>query len=418
MTWNMNAIYPMIQDTPLNQNPIQSNNFHNHLYTYPSFKRLFSSSTPTNTSLSNHKNNHKEKGDAKDDPNNEQKTAGDYFLDHLGTIFLCIIGIIIASLIRSSKSTSEKNKLRQDIEEFVSALDPYEINDLRNSNVWLDRSAMEYLIQTFSNTSEKFNSIPAVDGKLSYEEFVAYTLRAMKEYSKETTSSTTLSTVTATPTPSIQLGHLLDRVVLSILNQKESKNKQQHQNDIFNKNTSSLSSSSTPNDQQLPIQLLLVILSLAMNSSILDRVDVLFQIMSLNQSQYNNFLNDVTQSSQNSSDQALLVKEIQIMSMIDYLQQTSQLVPDAQIVESDVKYPYQKYKIASPLELVHYGKLSKKEELKPDVWDKVSNVDMANKENDHKYQESVWTCDDFHHLLRSRSVCAWGECYVKKRNLG
>jgi hypothetical protein len=89
--------------------------------------------------------------------------------------------------------------------------------------------------------------------------------------------------------------------------------------------------------------------------------------------------------------------------MVGNLQKTCQLVPDAQIVETTTKYPYQTHRIGTPQELVGMGQIMKKEEL--------SEKACAPKE------DSFWSCQDFHHLLRSKSVCAWGECYVKTRSL-
>jgi len=96
------------------------------------------------------------------------------------------------------------------------------------------------------------------------------------------------------------------------------------------------------------------------------------------------------------------VPEPCIVDMVAYLQQTCQLVPDSQIIESQVKYPIQEYRIGTPLELAAMGKTLKKKELSKECRDG---------------PEKLWTCDDFHHLLRSKSVCAWGECYVKKQSL-
>ena len=145
----------------------------------------------------------------------------------------------------------------------------------------------------------------------------------------------------------------------------------------------------------LEFSLLLVALTLSMKGTIRDRVEILYSL-----------LQDGAESQQNDmggeETKPPAVKEKDVVRMVGYLQKTCQLVPDAQIVESEVKYPIQEYKVGSPFELVHIGKEMKKEELSADA--------LAG-------GEMEWTCDDFHHLLRSRSVCAWGECYVKKKGL-
>lgn len=385
------------------------------------------STTKVESATENNETNDKDKKWKANNDSNKKKTAGDYFLDNLGTLFLSFIAIVIASLVRSSMGTSEKTKLRSDIEEFASALDPFEINDLRNANRWLDRHFMEYLIQMFSDRSNATNMLNIADGRLSYTDFIGHVSRALKEYSEHShpTSLKMSSQTKSTPIPnSIQMGHLIDRVILSILNKRESITRTEGNTIKAQGDSPPLSQPHHDHDGRLPIQLLLVTLSLAMNGSIRDRVEILHQIMLLGiqgSDHVTGMSTNTTESSSKSSHHSSttsLVKEGDIIQMIDYLQQTSQLVPDAQIVEAEVKYPYQKYKIASPVELVHYGKLAKKEELNPEVWDEAS---MREKNDSHGHDQhegqSLWTCDDFHHLLRSRNVCAWGECYVKKRGL-
>ena len=88
--------------------------------------------------------------------------------------------------------------------------------------------------------------------------------------------------------------------------------------------------------------------------------------------------------------------------MVGHLQKTCQLVPDAQIIESDTKYPAQEYLVGTPEQLLIHAKEMKKDELSTDALED---------------NENGWSCDDFHHILRSRAVCAWGECYVKTKGL-
>ena len=70
-----------------------------------------------------------------------------------------------------------------------------------------------------------------------------------------------------------------------------------------------------------------------------------------------------------------------------YLQDTFQLAPDTQVIMADTKFPVQQYKVASPNEMVS--------------WDGPPN--------------DLIDVQAFADILRSKSVCAWGECYFKKK---
>lgn len=67
----------------------------------------------------------------------KEKTTKDddsnIFLDNLGKIFLAVIGFIIGWLVRGSYGTSNRNKLRDSLED-LAALDPLEVDDLRVAN--------------------------------------------------------------------------------------------------------------------------------------------------------------------------------------------------------------------------------------------------------------------------------------------
>jgi hypothetical protein len=76
----------------------------------------------------------------------------------------------------------------------------------------------------------------------------------------------------------------------------------------------------------------------------------------------------------------------EVRRMVGYLQDTCQLVPEAQIIATDKKYPTQQYRCGTPHEIVS--------------WEGATDeVDV----------------DGFAAILRSKSVCAWGECYHKKK---
>ncbi len=287
----------------------------------------------------------------------EGKTIGDVFLDNLGKVFLSAIALIIGALTRSSFATSNRNNLRTEIEQ-RSALDPFEIDDLRLANEDLDR---DIFLQIMDGIEKKFGSLDgAGEGvQVDYREFISVVMNIMKGIKGEGFT--------------IQLGHLLDRVVISILETTRA--------------------DSTPDEAKIDLSLLLVVLSLCLNSTVRDRVEILFEVMERQQN-----------SAVAQTNASATVKKHNIIEMIGHLQKTNQLVPDAQIVESETRYPVQKYRVGSPVELTEQGTVMKKDELSEDAMK-------------HDIDQSEWTCDDFHHLLRSRAVCAWGECYVKKKGL-
>lgn len=282
----------------------------------------------------------------------KSKTVGDHFLDNLGKIFLSGIGLIIASLVRSSYSTSDKTALRTKTE-VISALDPFEIDDLRVANDELTPEVFRLIIERF----EQLGYLGHGEHRIKYEEFVSIVMKTMEGIKNDGFT--------------IQLGHLVDRVVVDIL-KKEREN----------------------TDGKLDILLLLTALSLCLHSSVKERVAILFELMQKYDSDTGNIVSEGNNA---------VVKLDHVQNMVGNLQKTCQLVPDAQIVETTTKYPYQTHRIGTPQELVGMGQIMKKEEL--------SEKACAPKE------DSFWSCQDFHHLLRSKSVCAWGECYVKTRSL-
>jgi hypothetical protein len=288
----------------------------------------------------------------------KNKTVGDHFLDNLGKIFLSGIGLIIGSLVRSSYSTSDKTALRTKTE-VISALDPFEIDDLRVANDELTPDVFRLIIERF----EQLGYLGHGEHRIQYEEFVSIVMNTMKGIKNDGFT--------------IQLGHLIDRVIVDIL-----KKETEH------------------TDGKLDILLLLTALSLCLHSSVKDRVAILFELM---QKYDSDNVNHDSENNDSEGNNHPRVKLEYVQKMIGNLQKTCQLVPDAQIIETTTKYPYQTHRIGTPEELVGMGQVMKKDELS----------DKACSTKDDCY----WNCQDFHHLLRSRSVCAWGECYVKTRSL-
>ena len=214
------------------------------------------------------------------------KTAGDVFLDHLGKVFLSAIGLIIAALVRSSMGTTNQNNVRAQIEEEISALDPFEIDDLRVANSDLTKDVFETIVNSIIEEYSVRGDGNGINQKVDYREFVSIVMKIMKGIKGEGFT--------------IQLSHLLDRVVISIILQQEQKQSKEedekkeggggnNSNSNIHDTTSIVTDdasmpsyihdNSDDNDGKIELSLLLVALSLCLNSSVRDRVNLLFDIM-------------------------------------------------------------------------------------------------------------------------------------------
>ena len=245
------------------------------------------------------------------------QSTGNLFLDYLGSIFLGTIGIIIASLVRSWYGSNNKNQLRDSIEA-ESPLDPLEMADLRTANAGLTPEIYRHVL---ADLRDEF----AMDTEPTYDQVVEATRRSL---SRLVAKDPSLRLV-----PTLELGHLIDRVVLS-------------------------------NDRPRPLLYWSVVLLLAVNAPVPDRIQLLYDSMPPERT-----IAHVTQ-------------------VVEYLQETCQLVPEAQLLAvPERKYPIQQYKRGTAKELIQ--------------WEGTPNdpVDV----------------DALAAILRSRSVCAWGECYHKKK---
>lgn len=246
--------------------------------------------------------------------------VSDMLLDHLGKIFLLAIAGVIATIVRSSRSTTNRNEIR-DMVEKTSALDPVEIDELRLANSELTPRVFTTIV---NDLLERYPQ-----NTCSYHDFT------------HTTRSTMARLKGGAFT--IQLGHLVDRVAAEIL-AKHGKSA----------------------DDPLPLKLWLTTLSLTLNSSVEERIEVLYNVMQ-------------------TSDSPVVVTHVQ--ELVGYLQDTCQLPPDTQIVPTETKYPAQQWQRGTPEQLV--------------PWDGSKNDPMD--------------LESFSSILRSKSVCAWGECYHKKK---
>merc|ERR1712150_143171 len=91
-------------------------------------------------------------------------------------------------------------------------------------------------------------------------------------------------------------------------------------------------------------------------------------------------------------DKSTTISTQLLLRLVELLQKTCQLVPEAQIVEDNIKYPIQKYRKGTAEEIL--SKAQKEVKLE--------NV-------------NEWTCDQVGAILRSHSICAWGGCYQKRK---
>ena len=260
--------------------------------------------------------------EAAKDKTDKKKETSNIFLDNLGTIFLLSIGGIVVALVRSSFGSTNKAKLRDQLET-DSELDPLEIDDLRVANGELTPDVFRTIML---NLSRDFPQ-----GSAKYDEFVFSTRKTMRSLKGEAFT--------------VEMGHLMDRAVDAAL-KKQGKSK----------------------DDEISIVFFLTALSLAMDidSSVSERIRVLYSVLEL-------------------KDSTVTLQDV--IEMVGYLQDTFQLTPDTQVIIADAKIPVQQYKVASPSELI--------------AWEGPPNEQID--------------VQAFADILRSKSVCAWGECYFKKK---
>jgi len=284
----------------------------------------------------------------------DEKDDSNIFLDNLGKIFLAVIASIIIALIRSSLGSKNRTKLRDEMEK-SSVLDPLEIDDLRFAN-------NEFTPEVFRILMKKvFATFPL--GEASYKEFVSVVLHVMRELKGEQFT--------------IEFGHYLDRVMIGYYEKQKKKQ--------GNKEDTSLTE---PLNENVSISFLLTMLSLALNGTISDRIQILFDVLAHRSDSKRK--NDIEGEPE--------VTEAAVENMIDYLQLSNQLPFDPQILTADVQYPIQEYKVGIPEELLAFAK--------KEVSDK-GDLILLGKES--------FECKDFDAILHSTFICAWGECYGRKK---
>ncbi len=319
-----------------------------------------------------------------------------WIFDHLGQIFLGAIGLIVASLVRSSYGTSNRNKIRDQVEA-MAALDPLEMEQLRQANAHritptVFRQIHQHVAQTQFPSATPATEQQNEDGpSCTYLEFVDAVKRAMLSL-PNVDGAATGDVNSNTMIPTIEVGHLLDRVVLAAL-----------QEDLQRQPTGTKPTLDA--DERRLLKFWLTAFSLSMDSSVTERIRVLYEVLSYHRFQHetsgdhlsvkhddndNDMMTTTTPAALrdeigNNDAKAAQVSWVQVCKMVGYLQETCQLAPDTQVVPTpDRQYPIQQYHRGNPLELT------------PLVQDPIDLPAFAE-------------------ILRSKSVCAWGECYHKAK---
>lgn len=325
-------------------------------------RRTFSSITTKEIPKSNNNNNNK-------------KELSDYFLDNLGKVFFASIAGVVLMLVRSSRGGTNRANIKTEIENEISVLDPLEIDDLRSLNGEKKMSVEKFRqIMKLFYDKHYFPQYAHNDDEsmmMTYQDFVYLITKLIKEKNEKEERGDTNDRLN-----NIEASHLLDRVAMSV--------------------------SKSDKEMKLPVPLLFTILSLTLpndtsndRKTIDERIQVLFDLMQLSSSQDNN---NKEKQKDNSSSNNSFITEQSVIELIHYLQQTNQLAPEPQILQTtEAKYPTQQYHVGSPLELFAFAK------------NEIALV-QDNDDDDAKY-----TVEDVKDLLRTTFICAWGECYGKRK---
>lgn len=307
----------------------------------------------------------------KDKSKDKKDSSSNIFLDNLGKIFLSAIGLVLLMLLRSTKSNNSRSALREDIES-TALLDPLEIDDLRVAN-------SDFTIEVWERIVDEIKrEFASRGGTVTYPEFLSVVMKVMKEMKGEGFT--------------IQFGHLVDRVVIAELEKRRG----EREGGDGGSESAGEGEQSSLLQNELPLAFLLAALSLALNSTIAERVRVLYESM---------LLSDGEAGMASSVDEApdVVVAGESVSQMIQHLQSTCQLVPEAQIVETNSKVPYQTYRVGTGDELTRRAREG--------YGGKKGSAGVT------REKEGPVTLDEFYAVLKSRTVCAWGECYVKKTNV-
>lgn len=383
--------------------------------------------TNTNSSINNNSNTNSNKN-------------SNVFLDNLGTIFLTAIGGIVAWLIRSYINAQTRNALR-DAVECTCPVDPIELDDVRlanNGNPNLGPDAFTQLLRhpvflsttkeeqqqpedTFSSSSSGFPTTRAnqqdCHGRkrtMSYPEFVQAVRTALRQISATGTEEDATTTT-------VQLGHILDRIAMAAVLQEDRSGK------LHSSPSSTVSTASELSQQQqqslfallqttpMPVQFWWTLLSLALTGSARDRMNALFEMLLLHKDD-DDEEDDTSSDNYNARTTTAVEQRVsmdQVEALVGYLQRSGQLAPDAQIVATSQKVPLQQYAVGTPKDLLL--------PLQETLLGNESNDTAATSTNDNNNSSvcsnrTMIDKETFATILRSKSVCAWGECYRKTKH--
>jgi len=262
-------------------------------------------------------------------------------------------------LLRSTQSNNSKTALRDDMES-SSLLDPLEIDDLRLSNSDFTIEVWERIVLEIRR---EFPSRETV----TYPEYLTVVTRVMREEKGEGFT--------------IQFGHLVDRVVIAELERMEGRKKEGGDDMIGGGEVEERLL-----QREIPLSFLYAALSLALHSTVTDRVRVLYESM-------------LSEMDTTPAEDTTVPGE-QVSEMIQHLQNTCQLVPGAQIVETNSKVPFQTFRVGTGDELT--------QRARGGYGGKKGSPGVT------RESEGPVSLEEFHAILKSKTVCAWGECYVKK----
>ena len=302
----------------------------------------------------------------------KKKAESNLFLDNLGKIFLLGIGTVIVTLVRSSYNTSNRHLVRDRLEE-IAAIDPKEMEDFREANSELTLDVMRQILSFYYKEEAKSRDDSRVTS--SYEDFLTAVRKIMATKFPNKGKAFT-----------IQMGHYLDRIVASALEERGegALHVAQHENRRDN----------------IPVALFFAAMASAMNNTVSDRIRILYDILEMEeenqkkQQQQAGLGMIIEESCSTNSETAFSAENsvpiARVRDMVGYLQETCQLPPDTQIVPTERKYPTQEWRRATPTDMV------------PDI-------SQGENESSKDYIDVV----EFAAILRTKSVCAWGECYMK-----
>ena len=266
-----------------------------------------------------------------------------FLLDNLGKMFGAAVLSVILLLVRSSRASTNRERVRDDIED-SQCLDPLEIEELRGANGAFKPEVFQKCVQCVFASFEK---------EATYPEFISTVIKAMSE---EIGAANT-----------VKKAHYLDRAIFSYPGYRD--------------------------DKKFPLSLLLVALSMALYSTVDQRLKILFDVLLMQEC-----VGEGAGSGGNVTAGDALVKEESVGNLVQHLLDTCQLPADNQVFELGSKYPIQNYQRGEGIQLVRKAR----QEATPE--DKFGQIG-----DDVSY-------DVFVKLLKSRAgPCPWGECYVGLR---